>query len=316
MRAAVIDSHSEPPAAGEFPEPNAAEGQEVVEVVLAALNPVDLLIASGQFYAAIPPLPSVVGREGIARLADGSLAYFDLPIPPFGAIAERTLVPQGTMRALPEGLEAAPALACGIAGLAAFLSLTSRARLAEGERVLVLGAGGAVGQVGVVAARELGAGTVVAAARGAASLQRAAELGADATVALEGDRGAIASAIVEAFGGEGPDVVIDPLWGVPAEAAVEAMAFGGRLVQLGRSAGDIASFDSATIRGRCLQILGHTNFATPPEEKAMALDRMFGWAREGILDIPSEVLPLEAIGDAWKRQAAGPGLKLLIDPRA
>lgn len=311
----MIESHSEPPTAAEFAEPVAADGQAVVAVELAALNPVDLLIASGRFYAAIPPLPSIVGREGIARLDDGKLAYFDLPLPPFGSMAEQTLLPEGSWRPLPEGLEPGPALACGIAGLAAYLSLTARARVKEGERVLVLGAGGAVGQVGIVAARELGAGTVVGAARGADSLERALELGADAAVALDGDRDSIASAIVEAFGGEGPDVVIDPLWGVPAEAAVQSMAFNGRLVQLGRSAGDTATFDSASIRGRCLQILGHTNFATPPEEKHAALDTMFGWARDGILDVPFEVLPLDSIGEAWRRQAEGPGRKLLIDPR-
>lgn len=316
MKAAVINSYEEPPQAGEFADPVAGRGQTVAAVELAAVNPVDLLISSGAFYAAQPPLPSVVGREGVARLEDGRLAYFDAPLAPYGSIAEQTLLEDGAWWYLPDGLEAAPALACGIAGLAAYLSLVHRAQLKSGERVLILGAGGAVGQVGLVAAKQLGGGRVVGAARRGDSLARAEELGADATVALEGDRDAIASAISEAFGGEGPDVVIDPLWGVPAEAAVQSMAFGGRLVQLGRSAGDSATFDSAAIRGRCLQILGHTNFANSREEKGAALSAMFGWARDGILNIPNEVLPLERIGEAWERQAKGPGMKLLIDPRS
>jgi len=315
MRAAIVTGFNKPPEAGEFDAPVAEAGQVVCDVEVAAVNPVDLLIASGKFYAAVPPLPSVVGREGIARLADGSLAYFDSPVPPYGSIAEQTLLLEGAWRKLPEGVDPGLALACGIAGLAAYLSLTARAQLTQGERVLILGAGGAVGQVGLVAARKLGAGRVVGAARGQRSLDRATQLGADAVVALTGTRDEITAAILDAFGGEGPDVVVDPLWGVPAEAAVQAMAFGGRLVQLGRSAGDEATFDSAAIRGKCLQILGHTNFANSPEEKGTALDVMFGWARDGILDVAHEMLPLESIGAAWARQAEGPGLKLLINPR-
>ena len=315
MKAAVVTSFDAPPTAGEFDDPIASEGQRVLEVEVAAVNPVDLLIASGAFYAAQPPLPSVVGREGIARLEDGRLAYFDGPLAPFGSIAEHTLLEEGAWWELPEGLSPGPALACGIAGLAAYLSLVHRAQLKTGERVLILGAGGAVGQVGLVAARQLGAGRVVGGAYREGSLARAAELGADTTVSLAGDRDTIALAISEAFDGEGPDVVVDPLWGVPAEAAVQSMAFGGRLVQLGRSAGESATFDSAAIRGRCLQILGHTNFANTREEKSAALSEMFGWARDGILDIPHEVLPLAGVGEAWERQAKGPGIKLLIDPR-
>lgn len=315
MRAAIVTSFDAPPAAGEFDAPEAGEGEVVVDVELAAVNPVDLLISSGAFYASQPPLPSVVGREGIARLDDGRLAYFDGPLAPYGSIAERTLLADGAWWELPAGLDPAPALACGIAGLAAYLSLAHRARLAPGERVLILGAGGAVGQVALVVARKLGASRVVGAARGERSLTRAADLGADATVSLAGDSDMVIAAISEAFDGEGPDVVIDPLWGMPAEAAVASMAFGGRLVQLGRSAGDTATFDSAAIRGRCLQILGHTNFANTAEEKGEALSRMFEWARDGALAIPHETLTLDQVGEAWARQAEGPGMKLLIDPR-
>jgi NADPH2:quinone reductase len=311
MKAAVIDSYEEPPAPAEFPDPVATDGQLSVEVELAAVNPVDLLIASGKFYAAQPPLPSVVGREGIARLADGGLAYFDSPVPPYGSIAEQTLLPADSLHHLPAGLEPGRALACGIAGLAAYLSLKVRARTAEGERVLILGAGGAVGQVGVVVARKLGASRVVAAARNPESLN----VDADALVSVTGSRDEVADRIREAFGGEGPDVVLDPVWGVPAEAATEAMAFGGRLVQLGRAAGDTATFDSASVRGKCLQILGHTNFAHSAEEKGLALQEMFSWAATGDLDVPFEVLPLDRVGEAWERQAAAPGLKLTIDPR-
>ena len=312
MKAAVITSYDAPPTPAEFQTPTSGDGNVAVEVALAAVNPVDLLIASGKFYAAQPPLPSVVGREGIARLEDGSLAYFDSPVPPFGSMGEQTLLPEESWHALPEGLAPGKALACGIAGLAAYLSLKIRANTQPGERVLILGAGGAVGQVGVVVAKKLGASRVVAAARNPDSLTS----GSDATVSVLGSRDEVAARIREAFDGEGPDVVLDPVWGVPAEAASEAMAFGGRLVQLGRAAGDTATFESATVRGKCLQILGHTNFAHTPEEKGSALQEMFSWAASGELDVPFETLALNRVGEAWERQAAAPGLKLTIDPHA
>lgn len=312
MRAAVIESYEAPPRASEFPDPVAAEGQVAVDVELAAVNPVDLLIASGKFYAAQPPLPSVVGREGIARLRDGGLAYFDSPVPPYGSIGERTLLPADSLVDLPDGLEPGKALACGIAGLAAYLSLKHRANTQAGERVLILGAGGAVGQVGVVVAKKLGASRVVAAARNPDALGTEP----DERVSVVGSRDEVAERIRQAFDGEGPDVVLDPVWGVPAEAATEAMAFGGRLVQLGRAAGDTATFESATVRGKCLQILGHTNFAHSFDEKAAALTEMFSWASSGDLAVPYEVLALSQIGEAWERQAAAPGLKLTVDPSA
>lgn len=312
MKAAVIESYDAPPAPAEFANPISEAGNVAVDVELAAVNPVDLLIASGKFYAAQPPLPSVVGREGIAKLDDGSLAYFDSPVAPYGSIGERTLLPEGSWHLLPEGLEPGKALACGIAGLAAYLSLKLRADTQPGERVLILGAGGAVGQVGVVVAKKLGASRVVGATRNPESLNTTA----DESVSVIGTRDEVADRIRKAFGGEGPDVVLDPVWGVPAEAATEAMAFGGRLVQLGRAAGDTATFESATVRGKCLQILGHTNFAHSPEEKGSALQEMFSWAAEGDLSVPYEVLGLGQISEAWERQSAAPGLKLTINPRA
>ena len=77
--------------AGEFEEPAAGPDQAVVEVLAAGLNPVDVAICAGRFYAGKPPLPSVAGREGVGML-DGERVYFDAPIAPFGSMAERALI--------------------------------------------------------------------------------------------------------------------------------------------------------------------------------------------------------------------------------
>ena len=85
---------------------------------------------------------------------------------------------------MPDGLDPALAVCLGVSGLAAWLGLEWRGRLVAGETVLILGASGVVGQIGVQAAKLLGAGRVVAAARDATGLERAAALGADAVVPL------------------------------------------------------------------------------------------------------------------------------------
>jgi NADPH2:quinone reductase len=312
MRAAILREYGKPPEIGDFDDPTPADGHEVAEVLAAGLNPVDILKASGHFYGGNPPLPSVTGSEGIARLADGRTVYFDAPAAPHGAFAERTLIDPSATYAVPDGLDPALAVVFGIAGLAGWLALEHRAKVREGETVLVLGAGGVVGQVAVQAARLLGAGRVIAAARSAERLERAVQQGADATVQI-GAVDDLADAIREAGGG-GVDVVVDPVWGEPAVAALAAMKPFGRLVQLGQSAGAEATIPSSLIRGKTLDVLGHTNFAIPVETKRAAYEAMAQHAAEGRIEVAVERVPLDAAPDAWGRQASSPGVKLVIVP--
>jgi NADPH2:quinone reductase len=312
VRAAVLREYGSPPEAAEFDDPVAGDGQVVVEVTAAGLNPIDLRMASGTL-ARRPPLPSVAGKEGIGRLPDGRRVYFDEPIPPYGSIAERSLIEAGAGVELPDGVEDAHAVCYGVAGLAGWLSLERRGKLQAGETVLVLGATGVVGLIGVQSARLLGAGRVIAAGRSEEGLRRASELGADATVQLTGSVQDMAAAFREAAEGD-LHLVLDPLWGDPAAAAIEALAFGGRLVQMGQSAGGEARLQSAPVRFKELAILGYTNFAAPFEVRAAALRRMWGHVAAGQLTADYETLPLEAIADAWRRQAESPNRKLVIVP--
>lgn len=303
MRAAVIESYGAAPRVSpDFSEPS---GDAIVAVSAAALNPIDLRIASGTLAAARPELPFVTGSEGIGTL-DGRRVYFDVR----GACAERVAVSRSEVVEVPEGIEDGHALCYGIAGLAAWLAL-EKAPVQPGSRVLVLGATGIVGLIGVQVAKLMGAGRVVAAGRSEAGLARALELGADATVALSGE--ALGERFREAAGGE-LDVVLDPIWGEPAAAALEAMSFGATLINLGQSAGATAPLASVALRFKELRILGHTNFAAPHEAKAAALQAMWRHAAAGDLRADHEVLPLDSVGEAWARQAASAGTKLVLTP--
>ncbi|MGQ4597959.1 zinc-binding dehydrogenase [Nocardia sp. R6R-6] len=228
-----------------------------------------------------------------------------------GSFAERTVLPKGSGIAIPDAVDDAMALACGVAGAAAWLALEWTGGLQPGEDVLVLGAGGGVGQIAVQAARLLGARRVVAAARSASALQRAARLGADATVAL--NNGDLAAALAEALP-DGADLVIDPLWGAPAATALGCLKPHGRLVQLGESAGADATIPSDPIRGRLLQIRGHTNFHTPPEIRRVAYERLLGHVAAGELTADVERVPLSDIANAWDRQRTSPGHKFVLIP--
>jgi len=312
MRAAVLPAHGAVPEFGDFEDPTPADGQEVLTVLAGGLNPVDIRIAGGNFPSERRDPPYVPGKEGIGRRDDGTRVYFDLSVAPFGSFAERTLIEAGRGIPIPEGLDEGVAVSLGIAGLAAWLGLEWRGRLEPGETVLVLGASGVVGQIGVQAARLLGAGRVVAAARSAEGLERARALGADATVRLGEDED-LTAALAEAAGG-GVDVTLDPLWGEPGVAAVGALNRFGRHVQLGQSAGAEATIASAAIRGKPVAIVGHTNFAAEPDRLRDAYRRMAEQAAAGRIRVEVERIPLEQVADAWKRQGKSPNRKLVIVP--
>jgi len=309
MRAAVLHEYGVP-SFGEFEEPEAGSGQAVIDVLAAGLNPVDVAISAGLFYAGKPPLPSVSGREGVGML-DGARVYFDAPIVPFGSMAERALIDPLSTYPVPDAVADGVAVALGISGLAAWLALTWRAELKEGEHVLVLGASGVLGQIAVQAAKLLGAGRVVAAARSQEGLERCLALGADAAVQLGGDD--LAAAMSEAAGAR-IDVVVDPLFGEPLVAALGAASFGARIVQLGAGAGAEVLIPSALIRGKMLVLMGHTNFAAPPQVKREAYRRLSEAAAAGDVVVATDPIGLEQVAEAWERLTAGSHSKIVLVP--
>jgi NADPH:quinone reductase-like Zn-dependent oxidoreductase len=314
MRAAVLHEYGVP-RPDEFREPRAGPGQAVVDVLAAGVNPVDVSISAGRFYAGKPPLPSVAGREGVGIL-EGERVYFDAPIAPFGSMAQRTLIDPEGAYPVPQGVSDGVAVALGISGITAWLALTWRAQLKEGEHVLVLGASGVLGQIAVQAAKLLGAERVVGAARSTAGLQRALQLGADAAVALGEQAPADLPAALAGAAQGRIDVVIDPLFGEPFTAAVNAASFGARLVHLGASAAAEATLPSAAVRGKALVIMGHSNFAAPPEVKRDAYARLVEAAADGGLSVAVEALPLERLAEAWQRLAEGSHRKIVLVPTA
>lgn len=320
MRAMRLAQLGGLPELVEVDPPSRAGGQALVAISAVALNPVDLAIASGRFYGGSPQTPYVPGAEGVGRVLEadslpaGTRVYLNgdgLGIRRDGALAEQAIIAEQLAIPLPDEIEDPLAVACGIAGLAGWIPVSWRARVRDQDRVLVLGATGTVGLVAVQAARLLGASRVVAAGRRPERLERAKEVGADAAVELDGGE-ALARAFVDAFGGEGPTVIIDPLWGPPLVAALQAAANGVRVVQIGQSAGAEATIPSNFVRGKQAEIFGYSNYTVPRDVFRASYLELVGHAAAGRVRIELETYPLERAREAWERQAAGPGTKLVV----
>lgn len=181
MRAAVLAHDGAAPVVQQFDEPGPAEGAVVIDVTTAGLGAWDIW-SRYQFPVSYP---CVIRGEGVGRTEDGRRVYFgERSVPPFGAWAERTVVPAAEVWQVPDDVDDKLAIAMAIAGTGAFVPLR-QAGIQPGENVLVVGGTGALGQIALQLARHLGAGRVVAAGRDETALARVARQGiADAVARI------------------------------------------------------------------------------------------------------------------------------------
>jgi NADPH:quinone reductase-like Zn-dependent oxidoreductase len=311
----LIEQHGAPPVLGEHADPKPSAGCAIIAVKAAPIIPLDLLCATGTSYFGAQPLPYVPGVQGVgvvtrgSTVPEGSRVWFPTTAgmrPGDGSMAELALAPEAELVMLPDDVGDSVVAALGLSAVAAWMALTWRARMQPGEQVLVLGAGGVVGQVAVQAAKRLGARRVVAACRSEDAQKRAAGCGADAVVPLydEDDVPSLTTRLAEAC--DGPlDVVVDPLFGVPASAAAQLLGSRGRLVNLGSSAGETAVFHSAHLRSHTAAVLGYTNNDITVAERRQALLDVLRQVAETGLTVGHEVVPLQDVSAAWSNQASG-----------
>ncbi|WP_090766103.1 quinone oxidoreductase family protein [Nonomuraea maritima] len=351
MRAALIETCARPPVVADRPAPEPGPGREVVRVTAAPVTPLDLLCAGGASYFGVPALPYVPGVQGVGTVA-GRPVWFPTSAgmaPGDGSMAEAALARTDDLVELPAGADPYAVAALGLSAVAAYLALTWRGELRAGEQVIVLGAGGVVGQAAIQLARLAGARRVIAVARSAAARKRAHHAGADAVVPIhhhdtpdetagaslpgtpaDAEGASLARTPADTEGAslartpadtaaevaelaarlldacDGPaDLVLDPLFGVPAAAAARTLRDGGRLVNLGSSASETSPLDSSTIRSRSLRILGYTNNSVTREQRAAAITYIAEQSSAGRLAVTHEVMPLAEVAEAWNRQANG-----------
>jgi len=217
------------------------EGEVLVRVLAAGVNPVDWKICAGNLQARLPHvLPFVPGwdlaGEVLARgfgarrfdVGDGVFGYVRRPAVQHGAWAERVVVPECYLAKKPTSLGFAEAAALPLAGLTAYQSLHDAGQIARGERVLVLGGSGGVGSFAVQLARVAGAGFVAALAS-PHNHDYVLDLGAQCS--LDYTRDDLVDALREASP-EGFDLILDGVGGDLPHRLAQLLRVGGRMVTL------------------------------------------------------------------------------------
>jgi NADPH2:quinone reductase len=235
----------------EEPDLEPGPGQVVVDVAAAGANFVDALIVQGR-YQIKPEVPFTPGME-VAGVVRGT-GQPVLALCWFGGYASQVVVPEASAVAIPGGLSMGQAATMGQSYATMLFALTRRTTVAPGEWVAVLGAGGGIGLAAIDVARALGA-RVVACASSASKLDAAVAAGAEATVSYEDDDVDLKAAIREATGG-GADVVVDPIGGPKAEAALRALGWGGRYLVLGFASGAIPALPANQVLLNSRTVIG------------------------------------------------------------
>ncbi len=319
MNAAVVHAFNALPRYISFDDPVPADGEKLVQIMAAGLHPIVKSLANGTHYGSTGELPFIPGVDGVGRLEDGKRIFFGISRSPFGSFAERGLAAGWLSVELPESLDDVTAAGIANPGMSSWVALAARAKFVAGESVLVLGATGVAGQLAVQIARRLGASRVVAAGRNPKILEELKEMGADAVVSLDQEHDALVSAFHQEVA-NGIDVVLDYLWGSPAETLLAAIAQKGlrraasriRFIQIGGSAGPVISLPAATLRSSGVELLGSGFGSASLDQIVSAVREFFQVAAKQPFHFKTRAVPLKDVEALWN--APEQGVRLVFQP--
>lgn len=302
IRAALVETYGEPPRCSSILEPRLEAGGEVVDVLAVGVHPVTRGAAAGLHYASPDRLPMVPGVDGVVRRADGSLAF--VIARDSGTLAERILLNPARAIPVPRGADPAIVAATMNPLMSSWVVLRARVPFSPGQSVLVLGATGNAGSMAVKVARHLGAGRVVAAGRNRARLDALVDDGADHVVPLTSDIGATGTALAAVAADV--DVVLDYVWGAPAEHAMRAILSARTdpaqlldWVHIGSTGGAAIALDGAAIRSHALRISGSGFGSVSPAVYRRELPDAAAAVASGALVIQPRRYALADVEEAW-----------------
>ncbi|MDF0528927.1 zinc-binding dehydrogenase [Tsukamurella sp. 8F] len=299
---AAITTHRQSPVWGEVPAPVAGPATERVTMSAVAIHNLARGVADGTHYSSPADPGGIAGVDGVGRTDDGTRVYVNAR----GTVAEHLYVPRASLIPVPDALSDAQAAAVVNAALSSWMALTLRARVEPGQTVLVLGATGASGRVAVPLARHFGA-RVVAAGRNRDILQA---VGADATIDLTLPDDGLRNALRE----EKIDVVVDYLWGRPAESALVALAKRGPAVyvEVGAAAGATAQVPAALLRSTDVRIVGSGIGSFSREQALAAAPAMLSTIVELGIRMDVTARPAADIAGAWTEDVGTSRLVLTL----
>ena len=319
MHAAVVREWGTLPRYEEFtaPVPGDAD-EELVEVVAAGLHPRVRSQANGSHYTSTDELPMIPGIDGVGRRADGSLVYFLLPDTTFGSMAEQTVIDGRRSIPLPANADPVLVAAAMNPGMSSWVALKKRIVFEPGQSVLVLGGTGSAGQLAIQIAKHLGASKVIAAGRGADKLAALEALGADATIDLTASPERVAADLATKAGNV--DVVLDYLWGAPAENAIMPILTGrddrSRLlswIQIGAVAGPDIALPSAALRQANVHFMGSGQGSVTARGILEVLPSLADEIDNGTLTIEATTRPLSEVEQVWAEKT-GATERIVLTP--
>jgi NADPH:quinone reductase-like Zn-dependent oxidoreductase len=320
MHAAVVHAFDAPPRYTTFADPVAVEGEKLVTVSAAGLHQIVKTLAKGIHYGSSGELPFIAGIDGVGKLEDGTRVYFGGARSPFGTFAERSLAASWMCMPLPEAIDDVTAAGIANPAMSSWAALTARAKFVAGESVLILGATGVAGQLAIQVAKRLGARRIIAAGRNPQALQKLKSLGADSVISLGQEQAPLVSAFRTEIAEAGVDVVLDYLWGQPAELVLQAISQKGlrkagariRFIQIGESAGKTISLPAATLRSSGLELLGSGFGSASLDQIRLALAEFFQVAAKEPFEFRAKTVPLREVETLW--ESAESGTRLVFPP--
>jgi NADPH:quinone reductase-like Zn-dependent oxidoreductase len=318
MNAAVVTSFQEPPHYRPFEAPAPSQGEVLADVLAAGLHPRVRTGAAGRHYTSSGTLPMIPGIDGVGRLPDGRLVYFAADDDVMGTMADKALVDPRRSVELPDGADVAKVAAAMNPAMSSWVALRRRVPLKPGQDVLVLGATGNAGAMAVRVARRLGAGRVVGAGRDPGRLAALVPAGADEVVRLTDDADATAEALAAAAADA--DIVIDYLWGKPAQQAIMALltARSDRSrpldwIQIGAVAGPTIELPSVALRSANFRLQGSGQGSVSPRTYLAELPSLVDEITAGTIAVRANAVPLTEVEDAWTRSET-PGERTVLVP--
>ena len=272
------------------------DGETILEVAYAGVNPVDMYMAVGR-VAPHGPLPRTLGGEASGTVngrpvivrGHGLGAIRD------GVWAQAAVVPEAALVDVPDGVELPQAAAMGVAGVTAWRTVTELAQVKADDTVVVLGATGGVGHMIVSLAHALGA-TVIGQTGNADSRDWIAGHGADHVVVGEADG---LAAQLSRFH---PTVVFDPLGDGFTGQAVEALEPRGRLVLYGTSADPAGEVPLRSLYRKGLTLRGYAGLIEPDEAMTAGARAALDALARGLPSVAIDsILPLDQVNEAFGR---------------
>ncbi|MEK1941489.1 MAG: NADPH:quinone oxidoreductase family protein [Pseudomonas sp.] len=300
----------------EVASPEPKKNEVLLDVHAAGVNFPDTLIIEGK-YQFKPPFPFSPGGEaaGVVAAVGEKVTHVKpgdrvMALTGWGSFAEQVAVAGYSVMPIPAGMDFASAAAFGMTYGTSIHALKQRANLQPGETLLVLGASGGVGLAAVEIGKAMGA-RVIAAASSAEKLEVAKAAGADELINYS--EGGLKDKLKELTGGQGVDVIYDPVGGDLFEEAFRSIAWNGRFLVVGFASGTIPSLPAnlTLLKGASLVGVFWGAFAQrQPQDNAANFEQLFTWFAEGkVKPLVSQTFPLTdaagAINALGQRKAVG-----------